>query len=219
MKDWLFSDLKQSIYLADSKALLEDLDFKDFKADHPQANLFYGSYFKTLAKLCSIPVITIMLDLLLVLAWGLVVGLCSSKTPLFFINLISEDLGDFLTLVFFVGFIGILYFGAMYIILSRYVWRFTLLEHIFCPKLKQGNNIVKIVKNLTKFGIKIFILISIFSSLAGAILYHRPIMLYLCLPAVFIAFYITYWLITAELQRIGIKPLLTKISSLLKGST
>lgn len=54
MKDWLFSDLKQSIYLADRESLLEDFDFTDLKADHPQANLFYGSYFKTLVKLCLI---------------------------------------------------------------------------------------------------------------------------------------------------------------------
>lgn len=43
MKDWLFADLKQSIYLADRDALLENLNFKNFKADHPQANLFYGA--------------------------------------------------------------------------------------------------------------------------------------------------------------------------------
>lgn len=55
MKNWLFSDLKQSIYLADHEDLLEYLNFNDFKADHPQANLFYGSYFKTLTKLCFNP--------------------------------------------------------------------------------------------------------------------------------------------------------------------
>ena len=215
--NWLLSDLKQSISLADQPNLFEDVDFKDLKADHPQASLFYGSYFKTLTKLCLIPGIIIIADLLLVLTWGLIVGLFSGKTPLFFINLMFEELGDFLTLILFTGFIGTLYFGILYMILSRYVWRFTLLEHIFCPKLKYGYNIVKIIKKLTMFGIKIFLLISIISSLVGTILYHRPIMFYLCLPIVIVSFVITHWLINAELQRIGIKPLFTKISSLLKG--
>ena len=216
IKDWLFTDLKQSISLADQHDLFEDIDFKNLNADRPKARLFYGSYFKTLTKLCLIPGLVILADLLFLLFWGIIVRFCSGKSPLFFGSVLFEEIGDFIVLWLFVGFIGVMYFGLMYIILNRYVWRFTLLKHIFCPQLKYGSNIVKIIKHLTVFGIKIFLSISAFSSLIGAILYHRPITIYCCLPAIIISFAITSWLFNAELQRVGIKPLFVKFSGLLK---
>ena len=216
IKSWLFTDLKQSIALADQHDLFDDIDFKNLHANHPKASLFYGSYFKTLTKLCLIPGLVILADLLLVLFWGMIVRLCSAKSPLFFGSVLFEEMSDFIVLWLFVGFIVVIYFGLMYIILNRYVWRFTLLKHIFCPQLKYGSNIVKIIKHLTVFGIKIFLSISAFSSLIGAILYHRPITIYCCLPAIIMSFTITNWLFNAELQRVGIKPLFVKFSGLLK---
>ena len=219
IKHWLFKDLQQSIALVDEYDLFEDLDFCNLKADKPNANLFYGSYFNTLTKLCLIPALVILSDLLLVFIWGLVIGLFSGKTPLFFISLMFEEIGDFIALFLFVSFIGLVYFGIMYVVLSNVVWKFNALKHIICPKLKHGDKIINVIQHLTSLGIKIFLFLSTISSIVGVILFHRPITMYLSIPIIIISYTITSWIFNSELQRIGIQPLFAKLSNLIKNTT
>ena len=196
---WLFSDIKQSMEIADQYNLFEDLDITNVKIIKPSSKEIYPKYFAVLKKLCLLPMVIFIVEFVVDVIWIQITGLYIYRE---YSSIMSG----------LIPFVGIFYGVLMWLFFSGLAWKYNLIVLAVCPNLKYGEQIAFILRSYAKFWLKIFLAIMIIFSSISIFICHVPVAILSFLPSLFISSIITSIIFNMEQERSGLEVVFNNIS-------